>query len=217
MSIYKDFLHALKKSAQHANRKIEDIELIAVSKKKAAADIKHVINDGHLSFGENQIQEIERKWPSLKKDNKNIILHFIGSIQSRKVVSIHQNCNVIHSIDRMKIVKLFSEIEKEKNLPRKYFIQINTGNESQKSGVLLRDAERFIEKCMSNYSLNIIGLMCLPPIDQDPRHHFLKLRDLGKNFNLSQLSMGMSGDYQIALECGATHIRIGTHIFGERN
>ena len=168
-------------------------------------------------FGENQIQEIEKKWPELIKLNSNIELHFIGSIQSRKVESIHENCEVIHSIDRMKLVKLFSELETAKSIRRKYFIQINTGNEPQKSGVLLHEAEEFISDCISNYNLNIIGLMCLPPINEDSREHFIKLRDLAKKFNLNCLSMGMSGDYQIALECGATHIRIGTNIFGERN
>ena len=217
MSTYKNFLNKLGNSLQIASRRIEDIELIAVSKKKSIIDIQSVIDEGHLLFGENQIQEIEKKWPELKKSNSNIELHFIGSIQSRKVESIHENCEVIHSLDRMKIVKLFSELETAKSKKRKYFIQINTGNEPQKSGVLLHEAGEFISDCVSNYNLNIIGLMCLPPINEDSREHFIKLRDLAKKFNLNCLSMGMSGDYQIALECGATHIRIGTHIFGERN
>ncbi len=217
MSTYKNFLNKLENSLQTAGRRFEDIELIAVSKKKSILDIQSVIDEGHLLFGENQIQEIEKKWPELKKLNSNIELHFIGSIQSRKVESIHENCEVIHSIDRLKIVKLFSELETSKNIRRKYFIQINTGNEPQKSGVLFHETEEFISDCISNYNLNIIGLMCLPPINEDSRKHFIKLRDLAKKYNLECLSMGMSGDYQIALECGATHIRIGTHIFGERN
>ena len=217
MSTYKNFLNKLDKSLQIAGRRSEDIALIAVSKKKPIPDIQSVIDEGHSLFGENQIQEIEKKWPELKKSNSNIELHFIGSIQSRKVDSIHEHCEVIHSLDRMKIVKLFSELETAKSKKRKYFIQINTGNEPQKSGVLLNEAGEFISDCVSNYNLNIIGLMCLPPINEDSREHFIKLRDLAKKFNLNCLSMGMSGDYQIALECGATHIRIGTHIFGERN
>ena len=217
MSTYKNFLNKLENSLQIAGRTSEDIELIAVSKKKSIPDIQSVIDEGHLLFGENQIQEIEKKWPELKKLNSNIELHFIGSIQSRKVESIHENCEVIHSIDRMKLVKLFSELETAKSIRRKYFIQINTGNEPQKSGVLFHEAEEFISDCVSNHNLNIIGLMCLPPINEDSRKHFIKLRDLAKKFNLDCLSMGMSGDYQTALECGATHIRIGTHIFGERH
>ena len=217
MSDYKNFLNNLEKSVQLVNRNIEEVDLIAVSKKKPSENIQSVINEGHTSFGENQIQEIERKWPDLKKLNSNINLHFIGNIQSRKVGSIHENCEFIHSIDRMKVVKLFAEIEKLKSVRRKYFIQINTGNESQKSGVMLSDADAFISECLENYSLNIVGLMCIPPLNEDPQKHFLTLADLAKNFNLSSLSMGMSNDFEIALKCGATHIRIGTKIFGERN
>ena len=217
MSNYKNFQISLEASLKNANRNSQDIELIAVSKKKSAIDIQKVIDEGHLSFGENQIQEIESKWPELKNLNSKITLHFIGSIQSRKVEQIHKHCEVIHSIDRKKIVQKFAELETSDKIKRKYFIQINTGNEPQKSGVLYQDAGEFITDCISNYNLNIIGLMCLPPVNEDSRKHFMKLGDLAKKFNLNCLSMGMSGDYQIALECGATHIRIGTHIFGERN
>ena len=217
MSRYKKFLSSLEASLRRANRNYQDIELIAVSKKKSVADIQKVIDEGHQSFGENQIQEIESKWRDLKKNNANINLHFIGSIQSRKVEQIHKNCDFIHSIDRQKIAKLFAQYESLTGIKRKYFIQINTGNEPQKSGVLLNEASEFISNCKCAYNLNIVGLMCLPPIDEDPRVHFLKLSVLANKSNLNYLSMGMSGDYQVALECGATHIRIGTHIFGERS
>ena len=216
MSNYKNFLANFDKSAKLAGRDTEEIELIAVSKKKPASDILNVINEGHTSFGENQIQEIEEKWPRLRNSHPDIKLHFIGGIQSRKVESIHKNCEFIHSIDRMKIVKLFAALERSESLKRKYFIQINTGNEPQKSGVLFNESEQFIADCLSNYKLEIIGLMCLPPINEDPKTHFQSLCDLGKKFDLKSLSMGMSADYQIALECGSTHIRIGTQIFGER-
>ena len=215
--MYKSFLEQFNNAALKAGRDIEEIELIAVSKKKPLEDIKKVFNQGHLSFGENQIQEIERKWPDFKKLNSNIQLHFIGNIQSRKVGSIHENCEVIHSVDRMKVVKLFAELENLKNVRRKYFIQINTGNEPQKSGVMLSDANKFISECLESYNLNIVGLMCIPPINEDPKRHFSTLAELAKNFNLSLLSMGMSNDFNSALECGATHIRIGTKIFGERS
>ena len=217
MNNYKNFINHLEKTAQLADRNIEEIDLIAVSKKKPSSDIQNVNDEGHISFGENQIQEIERKWPDLKNLNANIQLHFIGNIQSRKVESIHENCEFIHSVDRMKVVKLFNEIENLNNVRRKYFIQINTGNEPQKSGVMLAEADAFISECLENYTLNIIGLMCIPPLNEDPKKHFLALGDLAKNFNFSSLSMGMSNDFDIALECGATHIRIGTKIFGERN
>ena len=181
MSRYKNFLANFDKSAKLAGRDIQEIELIAVSKKKPASDIQNVINEGHASFGENQIQEIEEKWPRLRNSHPDIKLHFIGGIQSRKVESIHKNCEFIHSIDRMKIVKLFDALERSESLKRKYFIQINTGNEPQKSGVLFNEAEQFIADCLSNYQLEIIGLMCLPPINEDPKIHFKKLCDLGKN------------------------------------
>ena len=215
--MYKKFLAQFNKVVLETGRDINEIELIGVSKKKPSEDIKKVLDQGHFSFGENQIQEIERKWPDLKKLNSNIQLHFIGNIQSRKVGSIHENCEVIHSLDRMKLIKLFAEVENLKNVRRKYFIQINTGNEPQKSGVLLSEANTFITECLESYNLNILGLMCIPPLNEEPKKHFLTLADIAKNFNLSSLSMGMSNDFETALECGATHIRIGTKIFGERN
>ena len=217
MSLYENFKEQFKKSVESSGRDLAEIDLIAVSKKKSVGDITQVIQAGHKSFGENQIQEIETKWIELKKKYKDIRLHFIGGIQSRKVEQIHKHCEVIHSVDRKKIMKKFAELEASGDIKREYFIQINTGNELQKSGVLFNEADEFISDCKSNYNLNIVGLMCLPPIDEDPRNHFSKLADLAKKFNLNFLSMGMSGDYQVALECGATHIRIGTHIFGERS
>ena len=215
--MYKEFMSIFQKAVLAAGRDIEEIDLIAVSKRKPIEAINQVYKAGQLSFGENQIQEIERKWPDFKKENSNSQLHFIGNIQSRKVGSIHENCEVIHSLDRMKLVKSFAETEMTKNVRRKYFIQINTGNEPQKSGVMLSDANKFITECLDIYSLNILGLMSIPPLKEDPKKHFLTLADIAKNFNLSSLSMGMSNDFHIALECGATHIRIGTKIFGERN
>ena len=215
--MYKEFMSTFHKAVLEAGRNIEEINLIAVSKRKPVEAINQVYKAGQLSFGENQIQEIERKWPDFKKENSNSQLHFIGNIQSRKVESIYENCEVIHSLDRMKVAKLFAKIEKLKNVRRQYFIQINTGSEPQKSGVMLSDAEKFITECLASYNLNIVGLMCIPPFNEDPKKHFLTLAEMAKNFSLSSLSMGMSNDFDIALECGATHIRIGTKIFGERN
>ena len=203
-------------SVSEANRDIDEIDLIAVSKKKSSDDIRKVINFDHFSYGENQIQEVEKKWVDLKKEFPSLKLHFIGGIQSRKVKAIYSHCDVIHSLDRMKIVKLFSELETSQGISKDYFIQINTGDESQKSGVLLSEADEFISSCIENYNLNIVGLMCIPPFDEDPQKHFMTLSNMAKNFNLPSLSMGMSNDFKVALKCGATHIRIGTKIFGER-
>ena len=217
MSLYQNYFNQFKSAVSAAHRDISEIDLIAVSKKKPSSDIRKVIDQGHISYGENQIQEVENKWADLKNEFSHLKLHFIGGIQSRKVKSIYTHCDVVHSLDRLKIVKMFSELETAQGLSRDYFIQINTGDESQKSGVILSEADKFISTCIENYNLKIIGLMCIPPLNDDPKKHFLMLSDMAKNFNLPALSMGMSNDFDVALKCGATHIRIGTKIFGERN
>ena len=130
--------------------------------------------------------------------------------------SIYTYCDVIHSLDRMKIVKLFSELENSQGISNDYFIQINTGDESQKSGVLLSEADEFISSCIENYNLNIVGLMCIPPFNEDPQKHFMTLSNMAKNFNLPSLSMGMSNDYVPAFTSGSTFLRIGSKIFGNR-
>ena len=217
MSTYLDFIKVLEKVALEANRDLDDIELIAVSKKKPADLINQVIINGCQSFGENQLQEIEYKWIELKQEHPKTKLHFVGNIQSKKTEKIFQLCDVIHSIDREKIVQIIKSCEEEFKDKKEYFIQINTGNEPQKSGVALDESEDFIDKCINKYKLEVRGLMCIPPHNENPEEHFLKLRDLGKNFNLPYLSMGMSEDFEMAIKCGATHIRIGTKIFGARS
>ena len=215
--MYENFLTEFNKAILEAGRYLEEIELIAVSKKKSLDDIKKVHKAGHFSFGENQIQEIENKWIDYKKENKNIVLHYVGSIQSRKTTTILDYCDVIHSVDRLKIIKLIKQYEENTGIKRKYFLQINTGNEPQKSGILLKEADSFIEECTTVHDFNIFGLMCLPPINDDPSKHFNTLRDLASNHNITALSMGMSHDYKEAIKCGATHVRIGTSIFGARS
>ena len=217
MRDYLEFLKIFEKAVLNANRDIEEIELIAVSKKKPSTLIREVINNGYNSFGENQIQEVENKWIELKQEFSKTRLHFVGNIQSRKTEKIFQLCDVIHSIDREKIVQKLKTCEEEYKLNKDYFIQINTGNEPQKSGVFLNDSESFIDKCINEYNLQVRGLMCIPPQNVNPEEHFIKLRDLGKNFNLPYLSMGMSDDFETAIKCGSTHIRVGTKIFGERS
>mgnify|MGYP002819030789 CR=1 FL=1 len=217
MNEYLKFLNTFEKAVLNAQRDIEEIELVAVSKKKPSELIRKVISNGHQSFGENQIQEVENKWIKLKQEFNKTRLHFVGNIQSKKMEKIFQLCDVIHSIDREKIVKKIKSCEDEYKLKKEYFIQINTGNEPQKSGVFFDDSESFIEKCITEYNLEVKGLMCIPPQNVNPEEHFLKLRDLGKNFNLPFLSMGMSDDFETAIKCGATHIRVGTKIFGARS
>tara|TARA_B100000674_G_C37576943_1_gene794503 strand:- start:105 stop:758 length:654 start_codon:yes stop_codon:yes gene_type:complete len=217
MSKYLDFIKVLEKAILNANRDLEEIELVAVSKKKPAELIREIIDNGCQSFGENQLQEVEYKWTALRQEFPKTKLHFVGNIQSKKTEKIFQLCDTIHSIDREKIVQILKSCEEQFKIKKEYFIQINTGNEPQKSGVTLDKSEAFIDKCINKYQLDIRGLMCIPPQNQNPKEHFLKLRDLGKNFNLSYLSMGMSEDFEMAIMCGATHIRVGTKIFGERS
>ena len=217
MNRFDEFKKKFEKVVLEAGRDLSEIELIAVSKKKPLSDIENIFNQGQLSFGENQIQEIEKKWPQFKSEHKNISLHFLGGIQSRKVASILGSCDAIHSIDRYKIVKIIKKYESEIQGQRKYFIQVNTGNEPQKSGVPIYEADEFIENCKTNYDLKIEGLMCLPPLDEDPKEHFLNLKSISRNHNLPSLSMGMSNDFEEAIKCGSTHIRVGTLIFGQRD
>jgi hypothetical protein len=216
MSNYSDFLKDFEKSILRNKRAIEEVELIAVSKKKSEVEILPVINLGHRTFGENQLQEVIKKWPSLKSQFDDIKVHFIGSIQSKKVHQIIEQCDVIHTLDREKIIGIISEIDYSKIKDKTFFIQVNTGSEVQKSGVSLDQVEVLIQKC-KNYNIKIDGLMCLPPENEIPDKHFEVLQSLAKNNHLKYLSMGMTNDYDSALKYGATHIRVGTAIFGSRN
>ena len=207
---------AIDKKLSSLSRDRSDIELIAVSKKQSKEKITELLECGHRSFGENQIQEIELKWLAIKENFPDVNLNFIGTIQSRKVKKICELCDVIHSVDREKIVKLISELKSHgMNIP-KLFLQVNIGLESQKSGIHPNDVRDFIEMSLKKYHISFEGLMCLPPEDKDPREYFEKLKSLSLSNKLEKLSMGMSGDYLSALEFGATHIRVGSLIFGER-
>ena len=214
---YQNIQSLIETKLSSLSKKLSDIELIAVSKKQPQNKIIELLNCGHRSFGENQIQEVESKWPTLKKNFSDIQLSFIGSIQSRKIKKICELCDVIHSVDREKIVKLISEIKSQGlNIP-KLFLQVNIGLENQKSGIYPDEVEDFIKMSHEKYNISFEGLMCLPPDGKDPKIYFDQLRILSHSHNLDKLSMGMSGDYLSALDCGATHIRIGSLIFGKRN
>ena len=207
---------SIKKKLNSLSRSSSEVEFIAVSKKQSKEKIIQLLECGHRSFGENQIQEIESKWPLIKEKFPDVNLSFIGSIQSRKIKKICELCDVIHSVDREKIVKLISELKSQgMNIP-KLFLQVNIGLESQKSGIHPNDVKDFIEISLNKYNISFEGLMCLPPEDKDPREYFEKLKSLSLANKLEKLSMGMSGDYLSALEFGATHIRVGSSIFGER-
>ena len=216
MSQYREFLKNFETAVLQAKRHIEEIELIAVSKRQSIDNILSVINEGQASFGENQLQEIDKKWPLIKVTNQKLKLHFIGSIQSKKLENIVNHCDVIHTIDREKLIKIISKLEKEVLVGKSFFIQINTGNETQKSGIALNYAEEFLQLC-KNQQINIDGLMCLPPENEQPDKHFQILQSLANNNHINNLSMGMSNDYAKAIKYGSTHIRIGSAIFGKRN
>ena len=217
MSQYLDFFQNFENAVLQSKRDIEEIELIAVSKRKSIDNILSVINEGQVSFGENQLQEIIKKWPSIKDANqKKLKLHFIGSIQSKKIHEIINQCDVIHAIDREKIIQIISKLDKNALINKSFFIQVNTGNESQKSGIDLKYTEEFLQLC-KDYQVNINGLMCLPPENEEPDKHFQILQSLAKNNHIQNLSMGMSNDFHIAIKYGSTHIRVGSAIFGDRD
>ena len=192
-------------------------KIIVVSKKFSLDKIKLLLEDGHTHYGENQIQEAESKWSNTRNQYNNLQLHMIGKLQSNKAKKAVKLFDYIHSLDNEKLALKISQYEKELNKKTKLFIQINLGDESQKSGILLKDAKNFSEYCARDLSLTVIGLMCLPPINESSSNYFIMLREAGIKLNLPELSMGMSSDYEIATQFGSTYLRLGTAILGERN
>ena len=187
--------------------------LIIVTKNRSFETILPIIQSGHLHFGENKVQEAKEKWSTFLNDNKNVKLHLIGKLQSNKAKDAFALFNFIHTLDSEKLAKIFSDLEKSSKKNLKYFIQVNIGNEAQKNGIdesLLAD---FINFCKKDLSLNVIGLMCIPPVNLDPLPFFKKMQKLKIDNNLAELSMGMSSDYKEALDCGSTYLRIGSAIF----
>ena len=212
----KKVLNGIVAAAQGAGRAASDVTLIAVSKSFAATEIVPVIEAGQRVFGENRVQEAKGKWPALKIAWPDVELHLIGTLQSNKVAEAVAHFDAIHTLDRPKIAEtLAREIEKQKRFP-KLFAQVNTGREAQKAGVDPGDADAFLSTCREEYGLAITGLMCIPPAGEDPRRHFILLAEIARRNGLSALSMGMSGDYAEAIACGATHVRVGSAIFGSR-
>ena len=195
----------------------KDATIVVVSKTFQMNVIEPLVNYGHLHFGENRVNEAKGKWLSVLKEKKDLRLHFLGKLQANKINDIVEVFSYIHSLDNEKAANMLSAEEVNSNKKLKYFIQVNTGNETQKSGVSLKESDNFIKYCLNSLKLNIIGLMCLPPLADDPIKHFKLLSDIAKNNNLKNLSMGMSNDYLAALSCGANYLRIGSAIFGERN
>jgi pyridoxal phosphate enzyme (YggS family) len=187
--------------------------LIVVTKNKSIETILPIIKNGHLHFGENRVQEAKEKWITILKNYKDIKLHLIGKLQSNKVKDAFALFDFIHTLDSDKLAKKFSELELNSERKIKYFIQINIGNEGQKNGIEYVRAKDFINLCKNDLKLNIIGFMCIPPINLDPHPFFEKMQQLKINNKLNDLSMGMSSDYKEALNFGSTYIRIGSAIF----
>ena len=211
---YKDIISAI-------NRKIEEQKIIltpkviAVSKTFSLAKILPLIEYGHLDYGENKVQEAIDKWSEIKLKKKNIKLHLIGKLQTNKVKHAIKIFDYIHSIDSIKLAKKIADEQSKQNKNLKLFIQVNIGDEQQKSGVKVDQIEELII-FSKQLKLNIIGLMCIPPVNEDPDKYFKEIKMLNKKFNLQEISMGMSSDYLKAVENSSTYLRIGSSIFGHR-
>ncbi len=192
------------------------VNIVAISKTFPIDHIRPLINLGHNHFGENKVQEAVIKWKQVKNENRSIKLHMVGKLQSNKAKNAVEIFDYIHSLDNQKLADLLHKNEKNLGKKLKYFIQVNIGNELQKSGIPTSEVENFYDYCSKEKNLDIIGLMIIPPNDQNSKKYFQSLSNLGKTLGLSDLSMGMSSDYLEAVKSNATFIRVGSLIFGKR-
>ncbi len=206
----------LEKAAKNAGRNPDDVHLIAVSKTFGAGDIVPVLEAGHRLFGENRVQEAKDKWPELRAQFPDCELHLIGPLQSNKTREAVELFDAIHSIDRPKIARAVTEEMGRQGKRLQLFVQVNTGEEPQKAGVMPKETAALVALCRDELGLDIAGLMCIPPVDEEPAVHFAFLAKLADELGLSGLSMGMSDDYETAIAFGATHVRVGSAIFGPR-
>lgn len=209
-------LRSIAKSARAVSRAAADITLIAVSKTHGSERIAPLLAAGHRDFGENRVQEAASKWPALKASVPDARLHLIGPLQSNKAADAVALFDVIHTVDRPKIAETLAAEMTRQNRRLSCFVQVNTGRESQKAGIAPEDADAFIAQCREAWSLPLVGLMCIPPVDDLPAMHFALLREIARRNGLAALSMGMSADYETAIRFGATHVRVGSALFGER-
>ncbi len=196
---------------------IENLNIIAVSKTFSLDKIEPLINNGHIHFGENKVQEAIEKWEDIKKLHNNLNLHMIGKLQTNKVKNAVSLFDYIHSLDSVKLAKKISIEQKKINKNLKIFIQINIGMEEQKNGIVKKNLKDFYKQCINDFDLDIVGLMCIPPNDRFEISYFKEMLELNKSLGLKDLSMGMSSDYLDAINYGATFIRIGSKIFGNRS
>jgi pyridoxal phosphate enzyme (YggS family) len=203
-------------AARAVERNAAEITLVAVSKTHDAAVVSAAIAAGQRVFGENRVQEAQAKYPTLKAAHTDLVLHLIGPLQTNKVKDAVALFDVIESVDRPKLAEALAREMERTGRRIRCFIQVNTGEEPQKAGVLPALVDPFITECRERWRLPVEGLMCIPPLDQEPSPHFALLREMARRHGLKELSMGMSADYEIAIRLGATHVRVGTAIFGER-
>ncbi len=203
-------------AAASAGRKSESITLVAVTKTHGPAKVRAAIAAGQRVFGENRVQEAEDKWPALKAEFPDVRLHLIGPLQSNKAKRAVALFDAIETVDRPKIARALAEEMARQNRRPACFIEVNTGEEAQKSGVLPAEVDAFVRECRDIYNLPVEGLMCVPPVDEEPSLHFGLLAEMARRNGLSHLSMGMSADFEIAVAFGATFVRVGTAIFGPR-
>ncbi len=199
-----------------AGRAPGEVTLVAVGKVQPVEKVEAALAEGQRIFGENRVQEAQGKWPDLKARYPDVTLHLIGPLQTNKAADAIELFDVIETVDRPKLARVLAAEMKKQGRMLECFVQVNTGEEEQKAGVLPGDADAFIEACRNEHGLNVVGLMCIPPADDEPALHFALLREIARRHGLEKLSMGMSGDYEVAIEFGATHVRVGTAIFGDR-
>ena len=198
-----------------AGRPEGSVRLVAVSKKQPNERVAAVLEEGHRCFGENRVQEAAGKWPKFREQFDGIDLHLVGPLQTNKARQVFGLFQAIHSVDRPKLAKTLARLAQEEGHCPELFIQVNTGEEEQKAGILPGDADAFIEECRA-LDLPVQGLMCIPPVEEEASLHFALLAKIAERNGLSGLSMGMSGDFEKAISFGATHVRVGSAIFGER-
>ncbi len=209
------YLYNFKKIKEEVIKLNNNVNFLVVTKNQPLFKIEELIKLGQLKFAENRVQEAKDKWQNIIVNNQKIELHLIGKLQSNKSNDAFNLFSYIHTLDNDKLAKIFSKIESNSEKKIKYFIQVNIGNELQKNGIAISELNEFTKYCINDLKINIIGLMCIPPINDNPTPHFKKLFNLAKENKLTQLSMGMSNDYTNAIENGSTHIRIGSKIFSE--
>jgi len=206
----------ISETAEACGRDPDDVTLVAVSKTHAADDIEPALIAGQRVFGENRVQEAEQKWPGLRRSYPDVRLHLIGPLQTNKVRHAVALFDVIETVDREKLARALAREMESAGRRLDCFIQINTGEEQQKAGIPPTRADDFIALCRDQIGLPVVGLMCIPPVDEEPALHFALLREIARRNNLAELSMGMSADYPVAIRFGATLVRVGTAIFGAR-